>query len=97
MKGVYDDNEEYILNGTRGVVVFLTYSIKSDRQKALHIDLYSRNVIEYYDKVKRTFSCDDIYSINRPIDNNCLIGYKLICISIVFLNNLSILHKMLYI
>lgn len=72
-----NENEDYILNGARGVVSFQTYSIKSDRQKAIHINLYTRQMIEYYDNIKRTLSCDDIYSINRPNDNNCLIELQL--------------------
>jgi len=71
------ENEDYIRNGKRGVMVFHTYSVKADRQKSIHVNLYTRQIIQYYDAMKRTFMCDEIAHINRAQSNNCLIELQL--------------------
>ena len=71
------ENEEYIKNGKRGVMVFHTYSVKADRQKSIHVNLYTQQIIQYYDAMKRTFMCDEICHINRAQSNNCLIELQL--------------------
>lgn len=70
------ENEDYISNGQRGVVVFKTYSVRSDRHKILHLNLYKAQVVQYYDNKKRTYQCDDFHSITRNSDNNVLIEIK---------------------
>ena len=70
------EDEEYIRSGTRGVIVFKTYSVKTDKEKTLHLHLYKAQVVQYYEKVKRVYSCDEMLSINRNADNNVVIEIK---------------------
>jgi hypothetical protein len=70
------ENEDFINNGQRGIVVYRTYSVKSDKIKVLHINLYKAQVVQYYDSKKRTYSCDDIIGITRNSDNNVVIEIK---------------------
>lgn len=70
------DSEEYINNGQRGIVVFKTYSVKSDRVKILHLNLYKAQIVQYCDSRKRTYQCEDIQSITRNSDNNVVIEIK---------------------
>jgi hypothetical protein len=70
------DSEDFIRNGHRGIVVFKTYSIKSDREKMIHINLYKGQVIQYYENRKRTYQCEDIQSITRNSDNNIVMEVK---------------------
>ena len=57
--------------------MFHTYSVKADRQKSIHVNLYTQQIIQYYDAMKRTFMCDEICHINRAQSNNCLIELQL--------------------
>ena len=70
------ENDDFIANGQRGIVVFKTYSVKSDRQKILHLNLYKAQVVQYYENKKRTYLCEEFHSITRNSDNNVLIEIK---------------------
>ena len=70
------ENDEFISNGQRGIAVFKTYSIKSDRVKILHINLYKAQLVQYCDHVKRTYLCEEIQSINRNSDTNVVMEIK---------------------
>jgi hypothetical protein len=70
------DSEDFINNGHRGIEVFKTYSVKSDREKIFHINLYKAQVVQYYDSKKRTYQCEDFQTITRNSDNNVVIEIK---------------------
>jgi hypothetical protein len=70
------ENEDYINNGARGVIVFRAMSARTERQKVLHVNLYRAQVVQYYDSGKRTFQCDDIQSVNRVSDNHVLVEVR---------------------
>lgn len=70
------DSEDFINNGQRGIIVFKTYSVKSDREKIVHINLYKGLFVQYYDSKKRTYQCEDIQSITRNSDNTVVIEIK---------------------
>lgn len=56
--------------------MFKTYSVRSDREKIIHVNLYKGQFIQYYDNKKRTYQCEDIQSITRNSDNNVVIEVK---------------------
>ena len=70
------DSEDFIANGQRGIVVYKTYSVKSDREKILHLNLYKAQIVQYYDSRKRTYQCEDVQSISHNSDNNIVLEVK---------------------
>lgn len=71
-----EENEDFINNGQRGIVVYKTYSVKSDKQKIMHLNLYKAQVVQYCESKKRTYLCEEFVSISRNADNNVLIEIK---------------------
>ncbi len=56
--------------------MFRTYSVKSDRYKTLHINVYKGQFIQYSEHVKKVYACADIQSITRNSDNNVVVEIK---------------------
>ncbi|KAJ1402830.1 hypothetical protein B484DRAFT_424379 [Ochromonadaceae sp. CCMP2298] len=71
-----EENEEYINNGARGVIVFQAISARTERPKVLHVNLYSQRVVQYYDAGKRTFQCEDIQSVSRNAEKHVLLEVR---------------------
>jgi hypothetical protein len=70
------DNVEYIDNGMRGILVFKAYSVKSDRHKILHLNLYKGLISQYTDTCKRTYSIEDVQRVSRNKFNHVVVEVK---------------------
>ncbi len=70
------EDEDYIKNGQKGILVFRSYSVKSDRYKTLHINIYKAQFVQYSENKKKIYACSDIQTIFRNADNNVVVEIK---------------------
>lgn len=71
------ENETYIQDGTRGIIVFKAYCVKTDRTKYFHFNPSNGIVTQYVESKKKFFSCYDVQNITfRPSDSNILVDIK---------------------
>lgn len=71
-----DDEEEvvedelFIANGQRGIIVFKTVSNRSQRPKSLHVNLFRQQITIYSsERTKKVYSCDDVTNVTRYADS----------------------------
>jgi len=69
------ENEDYITKGTRGVVVFNTFSVRTKKPKYVHIHLYSGTITQYYQSRKKAYQCSTIVNITRNSEIMITIEY----------------------
>jgi hypothetical protein len=69
------ENEEYIVRGKRGVIVFNTYSIRSKKPKYVHINLHSCTITQYYQSRKKVYQISNIVNIMRNTETMITLEY----------------------
>lgn len=70
------DDQGFIQNGERGVLVFNVYCVKTDRGKTFHVHLYDGTIVQYMEKSKKIFNCSNILSISIRNDHNVVIDIQ---------------------
>lgn len=64
-----NNDEQFVQNGGRGIVVFKAFCAKTERNKVFHLHLHSGHIHQYVDKKRKVFHVHDVISINhRPIE-----------------------------
>lgn len=73
----YED-EAFIKNGTRGIIVYTSLSIRTGKKKMVHLNLYKNTITQYHDsgKKKKSISCSDIINISNYTDRIIYVEYK---------------------
>ena len=57
------ETDEFIRNGTRGIVVSKCFCTKTNRMKTFHLHLYSGSIYQYTDGRRKIHHCGDISNI----------------------------------
>ena len=70
------EDENYVSSGHRGIVVFKCHCLKSDRQKILHLHLYSGQIFQYTDGKRKVGFCSDICGTFIRSDFSVVIDMK---------------------
>lgn len=71
------EDEDYIRNGHRGVIVFTAYCVNTDTNKTFHIHLYSGQLFQYTARRRKKFYCSNIQSMSlREADHNLIVDVK---------------------
>lgn len=70
------EDEHFIRNGQRGVIVLKCHCLKSDRQKILHFHLYTGQIFQYTDGKKKISLSSDICGIIVRSDFTVLVDVK---------------------
>lgn len=71
----FEDNE-FITNGNRGIKVFCTFCKTTNKNKILHIYIYSGLIIQYSNNKRKKYYCNDISSIITSNDGSIIIERK---------------------
>eukprot|EP00981_Chlorochromonas_danica_P003236 scaffold633_cov288-Ochromonas_danica.AAC.71 len=59
------DIDDFMSNGSRGVLTFPVTSQRTGRKKMLHLHLYKAKIMQYHDGKKRVYPCGDIITIEK--------------------------------
>jgi predicted HTH transcriptional regulator len=72
-----NEDENYILKGTRGIQVFPILSVRTGKRKVIHVNLYKSQIIQYSaDSKKRVFQCSDIVNLIRTSEKNVSVEFR---------------------
>ena len=70
------EDDEFIRNGTRGIVVTKCFCLKTERMKTFHLHLYSGSIYQYSDGRRKVQHCADISNILVRADHVVILDMK---------------------
>ena len=70
------EDENFIKNGHRGIIVLKCHCLKSDKQKILHLHLYSGQLSQFTDGKRKIGLCSDICGIFVRSDFTVVVDVK---------------------
>ena len=70
------EDDEFIRNGTRGIVVTRCFCLKTERMKTFHLHLYSGSIYQYTDGRRKVQHCADISNILVRTDHVVVLDMK---------------------
>ena len=71
-----NENEDFIQRGARGILVFTTFSVRTNKTKMVHINLYRGTVTQYHENKKKVFQCTEIQSITKNSEKYIVIEFR---------------------
>ena len=70
------EDDEFIRNGTRGIIVSKCFCLKTERMKTFHLHLYSGSIYQYTDGRRKVQHCADISNILVRNDHVVVLDMK---------------------
>eukprot|EP00981_Chlorochromonas_danica_P010894 scaffold3531_cov235-Ochromonas_danica.AAC.2 len=70
------DIEDFMSNGSRGVLSFPVTSQRTCRKKMLHLHLYKAKIMQYHEGKKRVYPCGDIINIEKEVSAQILMEMR---------------------